>query len=281
MEKVDGSSSHIKWKDGQLHFFSGGASNLMFVQLFDQEKLKAKFIELNTQDCTLYGEAYGGKVQKRSYMYGPDLHFVGFECQFGDIWLNVPAAEQMFKDFGLPFVPYEKVSTDLASLDAVRAKPSEQAFRNGMSKLEDPTTHHMREGVVLRPLIELRKNNGERIVAKYKNDAFSERKSKADTQIGDEAEIKILHDAEALAEEWVTPIRLIHVLDQVGNPEQENAIPVVMKAMYNDVFRESKQQPDMEAKETRRAISRKAVELYRQYLAGKRKVAMAEATGGK
>lgn len=44
-----------------------------------------------------------------------------------------------------------------------------QAIRNGMGS-------HIREGVILRPLIEVRKNNDERIIVKHKRDEFRETK---------------------------------------------------------------------------------------------------------
>jgi len=72
---------------------------------------------------------------------------------------------------GLEFVYYVKTTTDLVELDKQRDSDSVQAVRNGMG------TGKLREGIVIRPLVELTKNNGERIICKYKCDTFSETKT--------------------------------------------------------------------------------------------------------
>jgi hypothetical protein len=39
MEKIDGSSANISFKDGQLHFFSGGSKYETFKSIFDEADL--------------------------------------------------------------------------------------------------------------------------------------------------------------------------------------------------------------------------------------------------
>ena len=58
MEKIHGTSAHIKWKDDHLTFFSGGCEHLSFISLFDQYELEEKFIAFNRPEVTIYGEAY-------------------------------------------------------------------------------------------------------------------------------------------------------------------------------------------------------------------------------
>lgn len=65
-EKIHGTSSHIRWHEGKLSFFSGGAKHDSFVALFDQEFLTAKLTEkfgIENNPIIIYGEAYGGKLR--------------------------------------------------------------------------------------------------------------------------------------------------------------------------------------------------------------------------
>jgi len=116
-------------------------------------------------------------------------------------------------------------------------------------KLDKP-----REGVVLRPLIEVVKNNGERIIAKHKGAAFSETKTPREV---DPAKLAMLEAAEAIAEEWVTEMRLTHVLDRLGNPTDLRETGKVIAAMVEDVTREGSEE-FVDSKDARKAIGKKA-----------------------
>jgi len=260
MEKIHGSSAHIGW-NGSLTFFAGGEKHVNFVAIFDQEKLKEKFIGLghgSLTDVVIYGEVYGGKCQGMSATYGKQLKFIAFEVKIGESWLAVPQAEGIVTSFGLEFVHYRKISTDLASLDIERDTPSEQAFRNGCADRNDPTTVKKREGIVLRPLMELRMNNGERIISKHKREDFAERKHVP--KVGDD--LKLIADAETAANEFVTYMRLTHVLDKLGNPNDITRTGDVVKAMIEDVYREAAGEI-VDNPITRRAVSRAAAKLYK------------------
>ena len=43
LEKVHGTSAHISFKEGQLHFSAGGEKHDNFVKLFDAEHVRAGF----------------------------------------------------------------------------------------------------------------------------------------------------------------------------------------------------------------------------------------------
>jgi len=166
MEKIHGTSAHITLANGNLNFSSGGESHERFVKFFPED-LKEK-MELYAYDFTIYGECYGSKCQGMKDTYGNDLKFIVFDIEVAGVWLPVPEAEEMTKKLGLEFVHYEKVSTDLAILDDQRDADSVQAVRNGMG------TGHKREGVVLRPLIEVSRADGTRVICKHKRDDFRE-----------------------------------------------------------------------------------------------------------
>jgi hypothetical protein len=253
LEKIHGTSAHLSFNNGELGYFSGGASYEQFKAIFNHDVLSAKFTEKGLEKFIVYGEAYGGKMQGMSKTYGPDLKFAAFDVKVGDTWLSVPMADEFVKSLGLEFVDYHKVSTDLAALDAERDLPSTQAKRNGI------TEDRIREGVVLRPLIELTNNNGGRIICKHKRSEFSERKSIPEV---DPAKREILENAEAIAEEWVTDMRMSHVLDKLGNPHDMSETPKVIVAMIEDVLREANGEI-IDSKPTRKAIGHKAAMLYK------------------
>lgn len=273
MEKIHGSSAHIcylftdatKKTNCILAFFAGGESHSKFMELFDKEFLTKKFEETFPSSCkvTIYGEVYGGKCQGMSLTYGKDLKFIAFEVKIDNNWLSVPQAEEIVKNFGLEFVFYEKIPATVEAIEKVCNEPSVQAVRNGM------TEEKMREGVVLRSLIEFRKNNNGRIISKHKNEKHKETKT---TRIISPEQLKILEDAKAIAEEWVTEMRLSHVLDAMGGEDNIGMEQTgdVIKAMIADVEKESKGEI-VESKEARKAIGRIAVTMLKNRLKNKLK----------
>ena len=261
LEKIHGTSAHLSWRiEGQhkgLGFYSGGENYERFVELFDSDTLSRILAdEVGADEVTVYGEAYGGKQQGMSKTYGPDLKFVAFDVKIGDCWLSVPKAEEVCIKLGLEFVGYAKTSTDIEALDIERDQPSVQAVRNGVDG------EHIREGVVLRPLIEVVKNNGARLIAKHKRAEFRERKSIPKI---DPAKRELMEKAESIADEWVTPMRLAHVLDKMGNPIELSDIPAVIKAMVEDVTREAEGMI-IDNKAVRKAVGAATVKLYKNQI---------------
>lgn len=255
LEKIHGTSAHLRWKDGQLTFFSGGEKHSNFVNLFDEPALKAKFEEFGHAEVIVFGEAYGGKQQGQSYRYGKELKFIAFDVKVNDFWLSVTNAEGLVGSLGLEFVHYKRVSTDLTALDAERDAPSEQARRNGMGE-------HPREGIVIKPIVDMRTNDGERIMAKHKRD--EERETKTPRQVDDPAKLAVLEEADAIATEWVTDTRLEHVLDKLGDVGMQDT-PKVIAAMIEDVVREGKGEI-VDSKDARKAIGKATVKLFQRKL---------------
>lgn len=256
LEKIHGTSAHVHWSGEALRFFAGGVSHESFVALFDADALTSAFQANVEADCTIYGEAYGGKCQGMSKTYGPSLRFVAFDVKIGEAWLSVPQAHQIVSVCGLEFVHYVSVPTDLISLDAERDAPSVQAVRNGI------TEPRIREGVVLRPPFEALLNNGKRIIAKHKRPEFSERQSIPEI---DPTKRQILESADAIAVEWVTPMRLEHVLDKIPGEKDMTLTGAVIQAMIEDVLREAAGEIVTE-KAVQRAIGSRAAKLYKASL---------------
>ncbi len=265
---VHNTSTHISWNHNNqtVKFFSGGASHEAFKSLFDEESLKAKFQEqFPDKSVIVYGEGYGGKEQGMSKTYGPNLCFTAFDIQVDDWWLETTNAHQVATSLGLEFVPYRVIPATVEALNAERDLPSEVAVRRGCGNNKDKFGFcpPIREGIVVRPVMRCYFEGAERIVSKHKRIEFSERKS--DVQLGDEVKMKALADAEAIATEWVTPMRLSHVLDKLGNPSDISKVPDVIKAMIEDVYREGAGEI-VESKDANKAIGKKTVFFYKKHI---------------
>jgi len=259
LEKIHGTSTHIGWKCEKkvLHFFSGGENHEKFLNLFDKDFLTQKFEEIfPNQDVIIFGEAYGGKQQGMSHTYGKELKFIGFDVKIDDNWLNVPSANRVCDNFNIEFVAWSKTEVDIEKLTVLRDSPSIQAERNGCGN------NKKREGIVIRPLIEMKINNNERVICKYKSDEAMETKTKRDIT---EEQLQILTEANEIAEEWVTSMRLEHILQKFPQELEMKFIPDIISAMIEDVYREGKDEL-VESRETTKAIGTKTVKLFKQKL---------------
>lgn len=298
LEKIHGTSAHVHFQGGNLRLFSGGENFENFAKLFatseeiedhrhrvhenleqvrnggnkvedpnqlwDLQDLTARFEEFGSftknAGITLYGEAYGGKQQGMSDVYGPDLKFIVFEVKIGDCWLDVPKAEKIALDLGFEFVYYEKGPATLEWVNQMRDKDSVQAIRNGVGSGKES------EGVVLRPLRELTKNGGGRIMVKHKRESFRETKTPRPI---DSEKLKVLTQAQEIAEEWVVEHRLDHVLDKLKakgvNTSSMQSTGQVVRAMIEDVKIEGEGEM-VWSKEVEKAIGRSAATLYKQHV---------------
>lgn len=254
LEKVHGTSANITWVNGQLTYFSGGEKHERFTALFNAEELSQKLAALSVQSITVFGEAYGGKQQGMKDIYGAELRFIAFDVRINDKWLDVPNAQQIVTSLGLEFVPWQRTATDTESLNTLRDKPSEVAERRGIA-------NKPREGIVIRPLIEVTLNNGERVIAKHKGDAFSERATTP--KIVDNAKLIVLDDAKNIANEWVTPMRLEHILDKLPQGINVEATRMVIDAMIEDVTREAVGEI-IDSRDTRVAIGKRTATLFKE-----------------
>ena len=268
MEKGHGTSSNVKYnqQEDKLHFFSGGAKHDQFVALFNQEELLNKFRENakehpDIQNLTVYGESLGGKMQGMSQTYGPNLSFITFEVKINEEFLGVFQAEKIALKLGFEFIPYKVIDTTEEAINAAMLEESEIAVRRGMGHGKT------REGIVLRPLINLIHPNSGRIISKHKNPIFAEREHTP--RFSDPEQLRVLEGAKEIADEWVLPERLRHVLDRLrsewnAEPEMKDMNKVI-KAMILDIFTEGKDEI-VETKEVRKYIGAKTAKLFQIFL---------------
>lgn len=288
MEKIHGTSAHITIRKMlttiieppfEVDYFSGGEKLESFKKIFNELDIRRRmgFLVISNE-LTIFGEAYGGKCQGMSGTYGKELKFVAFDVKIGESWLDVPRAEEICKQLGIEFVFYQKVPTDIEILDKLASSPSIQSRRNRgaiattlKSFWEFGTEYEddkLREGIVLRPLIEVKKNNGERIIAKHKNQAFAERVNQPKLVKLSQDKLEVLKDVEKIANEWVTLMRLKHVLDKYYPLRAEPSIEdtkEIIGAMIEDITREAKGEI-IDSKVVRNLIGKKTATLFKKYL---------------
>jgi len=253
LEKVHGSSSNVSWKDNKVSFHAGGTSHANFLKIFKEKELAERFQQLSLDKVTIYGEVYGGNQQGMKDTYGPILKFVGFDV-FSAAWLNVSQAEKIVKLLDLEFVDYLKGPNTPEWLDSQRDRPSTQAERNGMGSKK-------REGIVIRPLEEVwNPETGDRLIVKHKHPDF--RETTSIRNVVDPSKIKIIEEAQTIADEYVTEMRLEHILQKLSVSKMEDT-PQVITAMLEDVERESTGEV-VWTEEAEKAIKKKTATLFKK-----------------
>ena len=229
--------------------------------LFHAQELRAKFLlNFSNLPVIVYGEAYGGKQQGMSNTYGKELRFIVFDVKVGECWLDVPSAKQVVTKLGLSFVSFARIPTTLEAIDTERDRDSVQAVLNGAG------VGKMREGVVLRPLVEFTKNNGNRVICKHKRPEFAEHAHQPKVVSPDKLEV--LADANKVADQWVTTMRLRHVLDKNLEIQGMEQTQLLIRAMTEDIKRESEHEV-VWSKEVSSTIGRKTAQVFKQFLQNK------------
>ncbi len=257
-EKIHGTSAHIRWQDNQIHFFSGGEKHQKFSNLFNIPELKEKFQALNIDKFVIYGEAYGGKQQGMRKTYGDDLKFIVFEVKIGDCWLDMYSADKFASALRFEFVWYTRTNTDIETLDIYRNQSSVQARRNSPVLFSVAKS----EGIVIRPIIEVTKNNGQRIIAKHKRADFSETKTPMEVN---KADLEVLSRIKDICIEWVTENRLSNILSHIEGELEIEMIPRLINLMVEDVLREGEREI-VKSKQLVKAISRETALMVKRRL---------------
>ena len=169
-EKVDGTNVRVMW-DGERVSFGGKTDNaqmpLQLIEclqdLFPAEKMAAAL----KGPMVLYGEGYGPKVQSGGW-YRSDAGFILFDAFAGDVWLTRLTLEDLSAELSIDLVPLVGVGTLTAACEYV--------MRRSVSVVAKVERRPM-EGLVMRPLYELRDRRGSRIITKIKVKDFAERQA--------------------------------------------------------------------------------------------------------
>ena len=107
----------------------------------------------------LYGEGYGTKIQSGGN-YRPDQDFVLFDVNVGGWWLQRPAIEDVAAKFAMDVVP------------VIGRGTLHDAITMARSGFNSQWGNFLAEGIVARPVVELKTRNGSRIITKIKHRDF-------------------------------------------------------------------------------------------------------------
>lgn len=166
-EKVDGTNVRVGWDKELQRVSFGGRTDAAQMPVFLIDRLNelfpsSKFLELYG-DCsmTLFGEGYGAKIQKGGGNYHTDKQdFVLFDVLIQDYWLERNNVQDIADKLGLDTVP---VVCDGTIHEAI------EMCKKGFKSLWGP---FVAEGLVLRPMTELKTRRGHRIITKVKHQDF-------------------------------------------------------------------------------------------------------------
>ena len=170
-EKIDGTGVRARWNPvaSQISFRgrTDKASLPPFLlarlqQTFTADKLIAIFPDL---PICIYGEGFGNRIQKAGKDYLPSgVDFILFDIRIGRWWLRRADLEDIAARLGIHIVPIIGQGTLIEAIEFIKAKKLKSIFGDFLA-----------EGLVLRPVIELRDRTGQRIIAKLKHKDFPER----------------------------------------------------------------------------------------------------------
>ena len=166
-EKVDGTNIRVMVApNGNIKF--GGKTDAASIPALLLERLAERFLrqhdllnDMFPEGGCLYGEGYGARIQKGGGNYRPDQDFVLFDVKVKDRWLQREALDDIGAKLSLDIVP----DIGRGSL-ADMAELAEAGFASQWGAFPA-------EGIVARPVCELRSRVGHRIITKIKTKDFS------------------------------------------------------------------------------------------------------------
>jgi len=170
-EKVDGTNIRVHW-DGHNVTFGGRTeraqipADLMnyLVNTFGGETNAQLFEQkFGETEVTLYGEGYGPKIQKNGGLYRSDVSFILFDVLVGDVWLTRDSVEDIAEALGIDVVPVVAIGPLGAAIDFVKQRPASLLSEKAQM-----------EGIVARPVVELKDRLGRRLIVKIKVRDFAE-----------------------------------------------------------------------------------------------------------
>jgi len=163
-EKVDGTNIRVIWDGAKIEF--RGRTDKATIPPFLLKKLETLFTTDKMRNvfdgpACLYGEGYGARIQKRGADYIPDgVDFVLFDVLIGNYWLRRNDLEDVADKLQIKVVPVVGIGS---LYDAI------ETAREGFTSKWGPFTA---EGLVVKPLVQLLKRDGSRIIGKIKHRDF-------------------------------------------------------------------------------------------------------------
>ena len=163
-EKIDGTNIRIYWDGHKVQYFGRTnkaqiPSQLMnrLIELFggnvNEEMFEQKF---GANEVLLIGEGYGAKIQKVGGDYRKDNDFILFDVCINGNYQSRDSVKNIAEYFGIDVVPTIMIGKLEEGVEYVKSKPK--------SKIGTADS----EGLVARPIYELKDRTGNRLIVKIK-----------------------------------------------------------------------------------------------------------------
>ena len=285
-EKIHGSGMRIGLIDGCVRF---GGRRLEFTNISPQSKDGQGFVSwaletglgekiaktFQNHDIIFYGEWHGSGTPQKGwpqiqkgirYIKGNDFRI--FDIRLDGKYLSQDQLSEFAEKAGLKTMPI-----------LCRGKPERKIFdsfidtmsllgaENGIAYPENTM-----EGIVIRPIQFLWEENREPVMAKHKIGKWAERASEQRHPKIPKQKKEIPAGAKEFAEEFVTDVRLEHILDQLKEeniPIEKSAMGEVMKRMGQDIKREGNStliNAHLEWKDVSPFVTNRTKELFLKFL---------------
>lgn len=161
-EKVDGMNIRVMWRANKVEFAGKTDAAMLppklivqLEKLFPLEKMATLF---DSCDACLYGEGYGAGIQKGGGLYRDVPGFVLFDVNIDEWWLERENVLDIAEKLNVPTVPVMFKGTLLEAIEYTK-----EGFASNIAEQD-----RQAEGLVLRPLIELKNRRGKRVITKIK-----------------------------------------------------------------------------------------------------------------
>ena len=158
-EKVDGTNIRLQIENGACRI-GGKTDNAQIpaplIESIQAMSFHSKLAEVLPAGGILYGEGYGGSIQKAGATYGNPQRFVLFDVRVGDWWLLPDDVRDVGAKLEIPVVPTVGRGTLHEAEAVVKA-----GLRSTWGDFEA-------EGLVCRPLVPLFGRRGDRVIVKIK-----------------------------------------------------------------------------------------------------------------
>lgn len=172
-EKIDGTNIRVYWDGHKVSFFGRTDNSQIPASLYN--KLQELFLGNENEEMfeqkfgetpvILFGEGYGSKIQNGGD-YRSDVSFILFDVFIYDVYLSRENVKNVADYFNIDAVPVIMTGTLKEGIDWVKSCPNSTI---GTAKAE---------GLVARPMFELKDKNNNRIIVKIKVRDFVNSKDK-------------------------------------------------------------------------------------------------------
>ena len=195
----------------------------------------------NPKVITIYGELFGGNIQKE-VEYG-EKDFRAFDLVVdGEVVDKVKAQVVLETVANIPFAPVVHIGT---FTNCLALSNTFKSALTPVSYLEENTS----EGLVIEPVIPTWFNNGSRVYFKNKTESFSERQAKP-KQVFElsEEESNLLNEML----EFNTPQRVSNVISKIGvvtNKDFGKILGLTTQDILEDFTKETERDPKVEAQD--------------------------------